>query len=247
MTESQDQNELGRLNPLAVALDTSDWETFCHWCAFFGPRVGVLKVGLEAFLRWGPDSVREAKKHGAEIFLDLKLHDIPNTVAGAVTAARRLGVRYLTVHAGGGPAMLEAAVEAATEGTRAEKAEDRVALLAVTILTHLDQPQLAALDLPGQASERVLRWATLAHTSGCAGIVCSALEVAELRRRLPSPFLIVTPGIRLKAVAGEDQKRIATPKAALEDGSDLLVVGRPLTRAAEPFEALAAFGAEIRR
>ncbi|MCH9650753.1 MAG: orotidine-5'-phosphate decarboxylase [Deltaproteobacteria bacterium] len=243
MTESQNHNEPIRLSPLAVALDTSDWETFRQWCSLFGPRVGVLKVGLEAYLRWGPDAVREAQKYGAEIFLDLKLHDIPNTVAGAVGAARRLGVRYLTVHAGGGAAMLGAAVEAAG----AESDENPVALLAVTVLTHLDQPQLEQLDLPGLASERVLRWATLAHGAGCAGIVCSALEVAELRTELPPPFLIVTPGIRLDSVAGEDQKRVATPRAALAGGSDLLVVGRPLTRAEKPLEALAAFGAEIRK
>ena len=236
VTDSDDLSERDRLTALAVALDTSDWETFRRWCTFFGPRVGVLKVGLEAFLRWGPKAVHEAQKQGAEVFLDLKLHDIPNTVAGAVTSARGLGVRYLTVHTGGGPAMLEAAVEAAG---------DRLGLLAVTLLTHLDAPQLAALNLPGQASERVQRWASMARSTGCAGVVCSALEAPDLRPQLPPPFLIVTPGIRLAAVAREDQKRVATPRAALAAGSDLLVVGRPLTRAADSGDALAAFAAQL--
>ena len=232
----------GHRSPLArvaVALDTPDRDAFRRWARLFGPRVGVLKVGLEAFVRWGPPAVEEAAQHGAAVFLDLKLHDIPNTVAGAVGSARRLGVRYLTVHAGGGPAMLAAAADAA---------HGEVALLAVTLLTHLDGAELAALDLPGEAADRVARWAGLGAAAGCAGAVCSPRELAVLRPRLPRPFLLVTPGIRPAAVAApahDDQRRTATPAAALEAGSDLLVIGRPLTAAPDPEAALASLEAEL--
>jgi len=219
-----------RLETLAVALDTPDWRTFQELCATFGPRAGVLKVGLEAFTRWGPPAVTEAKQHGARIFLDLKLHDIPNTVAGAVDAAAALGVDYLTVHAAGGPAMLRAAAKAA---------DGRLQLLAITLLTHLDVATLEQLDLPGDGAQRATRWATLARDAGCHGAVCSPHEVGALRRALPSPFVLVTPGIRLGAeVAGDDQARVAGPREALAAGSDLLVVGRPLTRAADRGAAL---------
>jgi orotidine-5'-phosphate decarboxylase len=195
----------------------------------------VLKVGLEAYTRWGAEAVRRAAGHGADVFLDLKLHDIPNTVAGAVAAAGELGVRYLTVHAAGGPAMLQAAVAAAGE---------RVSLLAVTLLTHLDTAALAALDLPGTAAERAVRWAAMAGEAGCQGAVCSPHEVAALRHRLPRPFTLVTPGIRLdETVAADDQTRTAGPHAALAAGADLLVVGRPLTRAADRPAALARWAA----
>lgn len=226
-----------RLAPLAVALDTSDRQELRTWCELFGPRAGVLKVGLEAYLRWGREAVEDAQGYGADVFLDLKLHDIPNTVAGAVGAVRDLGVKLLTVHAGGGPAMLEAAAAAAGE----------MKILAVTVLTHLDQEQLGALDLRGSAAERVRRWAALARDAGCAGVVCSPLEARILRRDHPRPFLLVTPGIRPAGSQAGDQRRVATPAEALAAGSDLLVVGRPLTRAPKPLEALGALAEEIRR
>jgi orotidine-5'-phosphate decarboxylase len=219
------------LRRVAVALDTSDWETFCRWCDTFGPRVGVLKVGLEAFVRFGPKAPARARQSG-EVFLDLKLHDIPNTIAGAVRAASDLGVSYLTVHAAGGRAMLEAAVEAA---------HDRVRLLAVTVLTHLGDQDLRALDLPGTSQARADSWARLASSCGVAGAVCSPLEVSALRRVLPPPFLLVVPGIRLRSgetLAKEDQKRTASPGEALEAGADFLVIGRPLTGAGDPDQAL---------
>jgi orotidine-5'-phosphate decarboxylase len=216
---------------IAVALDTRDRDRFRSWCQWFGPRVGVLKVGLEAFVLWGPPAVEEARRHAGALFLDLKLHDIPNTVAGAVRSARALGVRYLTVHAAGGPAMLEAAVAAAG---------GEVEILAVTLLTHLDEPALAALDMAGSPRQRVLSWASLARRSGCAGVICSPLEAAALRAENPSPFLLVTPGIRPQGAEQGDQRRTATPRQALAAGADLLVVGRPLTQASDPEGALAA-------
>lgn len=226
------------LAKIAVALDTADWQEFVDWCAFFGPRVGTLKIGLEAFLRWGSRAVEEALGSTESIFLDLKLHDIPNTVAGAVRSVRALGVRYLTVHAGGGPAMLEAAVA---------ESEGEIELLAVTLLTHLDVAALEALDLPGSAEERVSRWGALAAACGVPGAVCSPREVTQLRAERPRPFRLVTPGIRLATDAANDQRRVATPDRALEDGADLLVVGRPLTRAADREAALAAFAEAIER
>jgi orotidine-5'-phosphate decarboxylase len=218
-----------------VPLDTSDRALFRTWCRRFGPRVGALKVGLEAFTRWGPAAVEEAAAEG-DVFLDLKLHDIPHTVAGAVSAARDLGARYLTVHAAGGSAMLAAAVEA----SRGE-----ISLLAVTVLTHLDAASLADLDLPGGAAARADRWAALAAAAGCAGAVCSPRELATLRRSRRRPFLLVTPGIRPAGSPPDDQRRTATPAEALAAGADLLVIGRPLTRADDPDAALDALAAEL--
>lgn len=218
------------LDQVAVALDTPDREIFDRWCALFGPRVGVLKVGLEAFVRWGPDAVAEARRWGPRVFLDLKLHDIPNTVGGAVAAAVDLGVDYLTVHAAGGPSMLAAAREAAAERTK---------LLVVTLLTHLDQESLASLDLAGSSTDRVSRWTAMARAEVCSGVVCSPLELARLREQNSSPFLLVTPGIRGLGTTGEDdQRRTADPETALRAGADLLVIGRPLTRAPDPEAAL---------
>jgi orotidine-5'-phosphate decarboxylase len=224
------------LSRVAVALDTADWETFGRWCRLFGPRVGVLKVGLEAYVRWGPPAVELARRYAPAVFLDLKLHDIPNTVAGAVAAAGALGVRFLTIHAGGGEEMLRAAVAAAAPP---------LDLLAVTVLTHLDGQQLAALDLPGSVEARAARWAELARRSGCAGVVCSPREAAGLRARFARPFLLVTPGVRPHGAAPGDQRRVATPGEALAAGADYLVVGRPLTAAADPKAALQALGDEL--
>ncbi|MEM7050194.1 MAG: orotidine-5'-phosphate decarboxylase [Acidobacteriota bacterium] len=220
----------GNLEPIAVALDTPDWSRFEEWCRLFGPRVGVLKVGLEAFVRWGRPAVETALTHGRRVFLDLKLHDIPNTVAGAVAAASDLGVHYLTIHAGGGFEMMRQAKQAAGPELR---------LLAVTVLTHLDEPSLEALDLPGTSSERARRWAVLAQQAGAAGVVSSALEVETLRRHLPAPFELVTPGIRWQGTDAGDQRRVAGPRQALDRGADLLVIGRPLTAAPDPGQALA--------
>jgi|CXWL01.1.fsa_nt_gi orotidine-5'-phosphate decarboxylase len=223
------------LAAVAVALDTADWGEYRAWCQLFGPRVGVLKVGLEAFVRWGPPAVEAALATNGRIFLDLKLHDIPNTVAGATAAARDLGVRYLTVHASGGAPMLAAAAEAAA---------GQVQLLAVTVLTSLDDSDLARLGMPGSSGARAADWAAMAATAGCAGVVCSPLELARLRPLVPTPFLLVTPGIR-PAERDDDQRRTATPAAALAAGADLLVIGRPLTRAPSPEAALDELSASL--
>ncbi|REJ81537.1 MAG: orotidine-5'-phosphate decarboxylase [Acidobacteria bacterium] len=214
---------------LVLALDSDDRSPFSVWVRELASEVGVLKVGLESFVRWGHEAVHEAvataERSGASVFLDLKLHDIPNTVAGAVRAACDLGVRYLTVHAGGGERMMRAACEAAA---------GRLEVLAVTVLTHLDEEELDRLDLPGSASQRALLWASQARAAGCAGVVCSPLELATLRPRLGEPFLLVTPGIRPAGSDSGDQRRVATPASALRAGADLVVVGRPITRADSP-------------
>lgn len=224
-----------RFERIALALDTADRDQFGAWCRELGPRVGVVKVGLEAFVRWGSAVLDEVRSTGAKIFLDLKLHDIPNTVAGATTAARDLGVELLTVHASGGSAMVEAAVAEAGE----------MKILAVTLLTHLDQTALEELDLPGAPAVRVSRWASLARRAGAAGVVCSALEASRLRSENPRPFLLVTPGIRAAGEPRGDQRRISGPREALRAGSDLLVIGRPITRAPDPVRALEELGAEL--
>lgn len=226
------------LNCLALALDTSDWPTYVRWCRFFGPRVGVLKVGLEAFTRWGLRAIEVARRDAKGLFLDLKLHDIPNTVQGAVAAARDHGADYVTIHSGGGPAMLEAAQSAAG---------DSLKLLAVTLLTHLDREDLITLDLPGDGNRRVKRWTAMVRRAGCGGVVCSPREVADLRAENPEPFLLVTPGIRMAGEEAEDQRRIATPAEALKSGADLLVVGRPITKASDPERALERLALEMDR
>ena len=223
------------LERVAVALDTSDRDEFDRWCRFFGPRVGALKVGLECFYRFGASAVDEARRHASTLFLDLKLHDIPNTVAGAVASVRSLGADLVTVHAAGGQPMLEAAVDAAGE----------TKIVAVTLLTHLGEAELAALDLDGPGAVRVRNWARLAHRSGCSGAVCSPQELEVLRPALPSPFLLVTPGIRPEGSGHDDQRRVATPAEAVAAGSDLLVIGRPLTRAADPAAALERLAVEL--
>jgi len=226
----------GGLDRVAVALDTSDRAELAAWAERFGPRVGALKVGLEAFVRFGPAGVAEARRHARALFLDLKLHDIPNTVAGAVAAARDLGADLLTVHAGGGPAMIEAAARAAAGGPT---------ILAVTLLTHLDERELDRLGLPGPPAERVLDWVRLARAAGAGGAVCSPRELPAVRGAAPPPFQLVTPGIRPAGSAADDQRRTASAAEALDAGADLLVIGRPLTRAADPEAALAALAREI--
>ena len=228
--------EIEPLARVAVALDTQDLQTFERWCALFGPRVGVLKVGLEAYVRWGPPAVEFARRHARRLFLDLKLHDIPNTVAGAVRSARELEVDFLTLHAAGGPAMIGAAAEAS---------DGRVALLAVTVLTHLDQATLELLEMPGSSADRALRWARMARGAGASGVVSSPLELAPLRAAEPRPFWLVAPGIRPAGASADDQRRTATAATAIASGADLLVIGRPRTQAPDPVAALDALTLEL--
>jgi orotidine-5'-phosphate decarboxylase len=204
-----------------------------------GPEVGVLKVGLELFVREGAAAVGLGREAGREVFLDLKLHDIPETVERAVASAGALGARYLTVHAGGGRAMLSRAV------AQAAKAAAPLTILAVTVLTSLDETDLAAQGIAGSARDHVLRLAKVAWDAGVRGFVCSAAEARAMREALGPEALLVTPGIRPAGAGAGDQKRVATPAAAIGDGADLLVVGRPIRDAADPVSAARAVVAEI--
>ncbi|MCY7364894.1 MAG: orotidine-5'-phosphate decarboxylase, partial [Frankiaceae bacterium] len=206
--------------PIAVALDAPDAETAARWARAVTPHVAVVKVGLELFCRTGPsiiDSVRGGS--GADLFLDLKLHDIPNTVAGAVRSVSRLKPRYLTVHATGGPDMVRAAVDAA----------DGICIAAVTVLTSMDEQALDAVGLAGPSLDAVKRLAVLAVGSGAGALVCSPHEVAAVRAEVGPDVMLITPGVRPAGADVQDQARVATPEQALADGADLLVIGRPIT------------------
>ncbi|MFI7613113.1 orotidine-5'-phosphate decarboxylase [Nonomuraea terrae] len=224
--------------PIAVALDAPDLETAARWAALVTPHVSTVKVGLELYLRYGPDviaSVRGAS--GVAVFLDLKLHDIPNTVAGASRAVARLRPSILTVHAAGGPAMIRAAVEAAPH-TR---------IAAVTILTSLSESDLGRIGIAGPADDAVRRLAALSVEAGATALVCSPNEVSAVRAEVGDGITLITPGVRPKGSDAQDQMRVATPEQALADGADLLVIGRPITAAPDPGAAAAAIAASLRR
>jgi orotidine-5'-phosphate decarboxylase len=228
-------------SPIVLALDTADLGEARAWAAAAGGAIGMVKVGLELFGAHGPGAVRALRADGHRIMLDLKLHDIPATVGRAVTALAGLGVELLTVHAGGGRAMLRAAVEAAGGRTR---------VAAITILTSLDQGDLDTLGL-GRPQQAVERLAELALQAGCQALVCSPLEVARLRSLAGPDVTLVCPGVRPGAaggsatgVAADDQARVAAPGVALAAGADLLVVGRPITTAPDPAAAASAINAE---
>ena len=197
-----------------------------------------FKVGLELFCAAGPSIVETLRSRGHEVFLDLKLHDIPNTVAGAIRSVASLGASLVNVHASGGLPMMHAAAEAAAAVPGSPR------LLAVTILTSMDAAQLAATGVPDSPADQVIRLARLANASGLHGLVCSAEETARLRAEFPD-LLLVTPGIRPTGAALNDQSRIATPAAALRAGASMLVVGRPITQAPHPAAAAAALLAEM--
>lgn len=224
---------------LIVALDFPVPARAEALAAELDPAACRLKVGKELFVRGGPALVERLQARGFEVFLDLKFHDIPNTVAGACRAAADLGVWMVNVHALGGSAMMMAAREA-IEGCR-----QRPLLIAVTILTSHDASALHEIGMTGQPADAVLRLAALTRRSGLDGVVCSAQEAAALRASEGADFSLVTPGIRPAGTSMDDQQRVMTPSAALRAGADYLVVGRPITAAADPMAALAALNAEI--
>jgi orotidine-5'-phosphate decarboxylase len=231
-------SSLGRQR-LAFALDFPDRESAANMVEKVALHVGVLKVGLELFMRDGPPTVQLGKGLGCDIFLDLKLHDIPETVERAVANACQLGIRYLTVHASGGPRMLSQAVE------RVAKEGAALTLLAVTVLTSLDSSDLQAMGIRNAPAEQVLTLARMAQSVGVNGFVCAASEVGRLRAELGQAAVLVTPGIRPAGLAANDQKRVETPKSAIRAGSSLLVVGRPIRDAVDPGAAAAEIEREI--
>ncbi|MFD8561822.1 orotidine-5'-phosphate decarboxylase [Streptosporangium canum] len=224
--------------PIAVALDAPDLETAAHWASLVTPHVSTVKVGLELYLRYGPEviaSVRGAS--GVQVFLDLKLHDIPNTVAGAAKAVARLKPAILTVHAAGGPAMIQAAVEALPD----------TQIAAVTVLTSLSDADLERIGVAGPSDDAVRRLAVMAVGAGAQALVCSPREVATVRAEVGPDITLITPGVRPVGAASQDQARVATPEQALADGADLLVIGRPITGSADPGAAAAGIAAALRR
>ena len=222
--------------PIAVALDAPDLATAKLWAQAVAPHVVVVKVGLEVFLRDGHDAVHVAREaSGCDIFLDLKLHDIPATVSGAARSVVGLAPKYLTVHASGGPDMILAAVEALPN----------TYVTAVTILTSLTQEQLTAMGWNGSAQDIVKRLAAQSVAAGARAIVCSPQEVAAVRAEVGPEPVLITPGVRPAGSDAADQKRIATPEQALADGANLLVIGRPITGAADIAHAAATIAASI--
>jgi orotidine-5'-phosphate decarboxylase len=224
-----------------VALDFSSADEALNLARKLDPAQCRVKVGKELFTRTGPALVEQLQQMDFELFLDLKYHDIPNTTAQACRAAAELGVWMVNVHALGGRRMMEAAREAV------DKTTHRPLLIAVTILTSLDGPELAEVGLSGEPVDNVVRLARLAEASGMDGVVCSPQEVSTLRDIVASDFRLVTPGVRPAGAAVGDQKRITTPGDAMRLGSSYLVVGRPITQAEDPLAALANINAEIGR
>jgi orotidine-5'-phosphate decarboxylase len=222
--------------PIAVALDTRDLEVAARLATQVQRHVQVVKIGLELFAAQGPRAV-EVVRGGTDVdvFLDLKLHDIPNTVAGAVRSVARLKPDYLTVHATGGAAMVRAAVEAAPD----------VKITAVTILTSLSEADLDAVGLVGPASDAVRRLSLLAVEAGARALVCSPQEVKAVRGEVGPDITLITPGIRPAGADADDQARVATPQQALANGADLLVIGRPITEASDPGAAAASIAASL--
>lgn len=222
--------------PIAVALDAPDLATAKLWANAVGPHVQVVKVGLEVFLRDGHDAVHVAREaSGCDIFLDVKLHDIPATVSGAARAVASLAPKYLTVHASGGPDMIRAAVEELPD----------TLVTAVTILTSLTQEQLTTMGWNGSAQDIVKRLAAQSVAAGARAIVCSPQEVAAVRAEVGPVPVLITPGVRPAGADAGDQKRIATPEQALGDGANILVIGRPITGATDIAAAAAAIAASI--
>ena len=224
--------------PIAVALDAPDLETAARWAGLVTPHVSTVKVGLELYLRYGPGIVASIRgASGVQIFLDLKLHDIPATVSGAARAVARLRPDLLTVHATGGPEVIRAAVAGAPDTT----------IAAVTVLTSLSSRELGQVGMGSSLTDAVRRLAVLAVEAGARGLVCSPREVAAVRAEVGPDVLLITPGVRPAGAEANDQARTATPEEALRAGADLLVIGRPITGAPDPGAAAAAIAAPLRR
>jgi orotidine-5'-phosphate decarboxylase len=213
---------------LIVALDVSSASQARQIVTSLGESVGFYKIGMQLYTAEGPDLVRELAASGKKIFLDLKYHDIPNTVAAAVREAGKLGVSLLTVHAAGGSKMLRAAAEAARDSNPAMK------VVAVTVLTSMDEEDLNEVGVAGNMEHQVTALAMLALKSGCDGVVSSAREVRALRTSLGNEFLVITPGVRPAGAAHGDQARVVTPAEAFAAGASHIVVGRPITAASNP-------------
>ena len=226
--------------PVVVALDFENKAQALNLVSQLDPQLCRLKVGKEMFTHFGPELVKELQQRRFDVFLDLKFHDIPNTVAKAVKAAADLGVWMVNVHASGGSKMMSAARESlVTYGT------EKPHLIAVTVLTSMEQSDLTELGINLTPAQQVLKLAALTQQSGLDGVVCSAQEATLLKQQFGKDFMLVTPGIRPAASSQDDQKRVMTPSQALAVGVDYMVIGRPITKAADPLAALNAIVREI--
>ncbi|MEY2409399.1 MAG: orotidine-5-phosphate decarboxylase [Verrucomicrobiota bacterium] len=220
-------------NPIIVALDVPTVDKAVALVELLAPVVGAFKIGSELFTAGGPDIVRSIRGAGAAVFLDLKFHDIPNTVAKSVASATRLDVQMLTIHAAGGLAMMKAAEES-TQQTAAQLSRPAPLILGVTVLTSMDAAELAAVGHESNVGRQVERLAALAATAGLRGLVCSPLEIAALRQILPESMQLVTPGIRAPGDVAGDQKRTLSAREAMDAGANWLVIGRPIYAADNP-------------
>lgn len=224
-------------NPIFCAIDTPDLGTATTWAARIGDHVGGIKLGLEFISAHGPKGINQVMKASdLPVFLDVKFHDIPNTVAGAVRAIAATKPFMINVHASGGRSMMQAAVEAASEAAY-EHVVPRPLVIGVTILTSLSDADLAEVGMASSTADQAIRLAVLAKESGLDGVVCSPLEAARIRAECGPNFKLVTPGVRPEWAAANDQKRIMTPEQAVAAGADYLVVGRPITAAEDPAAA----------
>src|SRR5215510_1758568 len=226
-------------NPIFVALDTPSLDRARTLAQSLKPHVGGVKLGLEFYGANGPDGVRALVSAGVPVFLDLKLHDIPNTVAGAMKALAPIGAAIINVHASGGAAMMRAAADAVRTVERPAK------LIAVTVLTSLEDRDLPDVGVSDTALNQAVRLAKLSKDSGLDGVVCSPHEIAAVRAACGTKFLIVTPGVRPAGGELGDQKRVMTPRQAVEAGADILVIGRPITAAADPIAAAKQIAADL--
>ena len=226
-------------SPVIVAMDYSDLASVEALADQLDPALCRLKVGKELFTHCGPQVVHSIRDRGFDVFLDLKFHDIPNTVAGAVKAAADLGVWMVNVHAAGGARMMEAASEALANYQSAPS------LIAVTVLTSMEQQDLQGVGLDCEPVNQVIRLARLTRDCGLDGVVCSAQETEMLRKEIGSDFQLVTPGIRPANSDTGDQRRVATPAAAMASGSSYLVIGRPITQHNDPLAALTAINQQL--
>jgi len=231
---------------IITALDVPGQQQALDLASRLGPAGGFVKVGLELFSAAGPDVVRNLQELERDVFLDLKYHDIPNTVASAAKIAATMGASLCTMHAGNGRGAMTAAAEALAQAPLHPATGRRPALLAVTVLTSLSEDEMQAVSPSADLlQDRIERMAKLAWESGCDGLVCSAADLPRLRQAIGPEMLIVTPGIRPAGAATDDQHRVTTPREAMDAGADFLVIGRPITKATDPAVALAAIAAEL--
>ena len=231
-------------NPIIAALDVPSAEQALKLAQQIAPVVGAFKIGSELFTSAGPDIVKKIRATGAAVFLDLKFHDIPNTVAKAVASATRLDVQMITIHTSGGLEMMRAA-EASAQQTAKSLGQPAPLVLGVTVLTSMDSNALTEIGCEANVGHQVERLASLAVKSGLRGLVCSPLEIADLREILPAHIQLVTPGIRTGAEKADDQKRTLTPREAIQAGASWLVIGRPIYAAENPRAAAESILASI--